>query len=299
MFYRLKNKLFRMRFDYQIRDILKTPPMPVVDAPWHFVSMVAKSDIMMYLLSMKAFYRHFGAGKLSVIIDRATPEASRALLEQHFPGICFIVLEDIDPDPCQKGGTWERLVHMVRLSEHEYAVQVDCDTLATGVNLDEVKQCIKTNTSFTYADNHWCIKTLREIAADAREIDSPYVGIALERTFSDWHKADELKYVRASSGFAGFAKGGASMLLLEQFHADMKRALGPRWREWGTEQSGSNFVIANSLKAAVLPFPRYATFPLPTDNSQAKFFHFIGSNRFRKNYFAQQGRRIIADLLVS
>jgi hypothetical protein len=296
MWYNLKKKISRRIFDQQIRGIGATSPMPVVDAPWSIVSMVAKPDIMMYLLSMKSFYRKLRRGKLIAIIDRDTPLWGRSILEQHFPGIRLIFLEDIDPTPIQRGGTWERLVYLIRHSQNEYVIQVDCDTLVVGDDIKEVVHCAENNIPFAYADINWSIKSLREIAEESKTIQSDYVGIVLERSFADWPDADTVKYVRASSGLAGFAKGGFTIPQLEQFHARMKQSLGPRWRDWGTEQSGSNFAVANSPNAITLPYPEYLTGPLRSHDARTKFIHFIGSNRFRDNYFAGQGKRIIGEL---
>lgn len=299
MWYNLKKRVPRQLFLWQIRTIAKTLPMPVIDAPLSIVSMVGKSDVLMYVLSMKALYRKLGKGKLVAIIAQDTPLASRKILNRHFPGILFVILEDIDPSPCQRGGTWERLVYIVRRSMQDYVIQVDCDTLVTGSDIDEVIRCIEANVSFVYADNHWTIKPLAEIAEEAREMKSNYIGVTLERCFGDWPDASRVKYVRGSSGFAGFAKGAISIQLLEQFHEQMKRSLGARWRDWGTEQSGSNFVIANSPSSVTLPFPAYATYPPPGPTEHTKFFHFIGSNRFRNGYFASKGRGVIDELMLN
>lgn len=299
MWYDLKKGVSRRLFLWQIRGIAKTPPMPVVDAPLSVVSMVGKADVLMYVLSMKVLYRKLGRGKLVAIITQDTPMSSRALLERHFPGIRFVILEGIDPSPCQRGGTWERLVYIVRQSAQEYVIQADCDTLVVGDDIDEVLRCVEANLSFNYADNHWGIKPLPEIAAEARATASNYVGIVLERCFGDWPDAAGLKYVRGSSGFAGFAKGSTSMQELEQFHERMKHSLGARWQEWGTEQSASNFVVANAPGAVTLPFPDYATYPSSSPAERTKLLHFIGSSRFRKHYFARKGREAIAELICS
>ena len=296
MYYNSKKKIARQVFEWQIKGITNTPPMPVVDAPWSIVSMVAKPDILMYLLSMKSFYRKLGRGKLIAIIDRDTPESGRVTLERHFPGIRLIYLEDIDPSPCQRGGTWERLFYLVRHSQDEYIMQVDCDTLVLGDDINEIVHCAENNIPFAYADNNWAIKSLRDIAKDANEVDWDYVGIVLERCFADWPDANTMRYVRASSGLAGFSKGGFTLPQLEYFHEHMKQSLGPRWKDWGTEQSGSNFAIANSPNAITLPFPEYRTGPEPNDDKRTKFFHFIGSNRFRDHQFANEGKRIVHEL---
>lgn len=301
MFYNLKKKIARERFEWQIRGIRKTPPIPVIDAPWSIVSLLGKPqpDILMYILAMKSFYRKLGKGKIIVITDRDTLNRARRALEPHFPGIRFEIIEDIDTGNCQRGGTWERLVYLIRRSQEEYVIQMDSDTLVTGTDIQEVIGCVRQNISFTYADNNWSIKTLREIAEEAKAVDSNYIGDVLERGFGNWPDAGTLKYVKGSSGFSGFAKGQFSISDLEAFHEQMKRSLGTRWREWGTEQSASNFMIANSSNAVTLSYPEYATGPLPRHPESGKFIHFIGSNRFRDHYFARQGQRIIRELLAT
>ncbi len=300
MFYNLKKQAARRRFNRQIADIRRTPPMPVVDAPWSIVSLLGKPtpDILMYILSMKSFYRRLGKGKIIVITDDETLAAHGKTLNHHFPGIRFERLDAIDPSPCQRGGTWERLVYLIRRSHEEYVIQLDSDTLVTGPNVTEVLDCIEKNLSFTYADNGWAIKTLAEIAEEASAETSDYIGDVLERSFADWPASGTTNYVRGSSGFSGFAKGAFSIADLNEFHEQMKQCLGTRWKEWGTEQSGSNYMIANALGAVVLPFPEYTTFPLHHDQEKAKFFHFIGSNRFYGDFFADQGKRIIGELLA-
>src|SRR3974390_3102678 len=95
------------------RAIFDTQPMPVIDAPWSIISMVSNADVQMYLLSLKSFYPKIGRGKIVAIIDRDMPRESRMVLERHFPGIRFVILEDIDVGICQRGGTWERIVHLL------------------------------------------------------------------------------------------------------------------------------------------------------------------------------------------
>src|SRR5260370_36758636 len=116
MFTRRKRQLQAWKFDWQIREVLNTPPIKVINAPWSIVSMVAKRDAMMYLLSMKSFYRKLGKGRIVAIIDRDTSRSTRQLLERHLVGIRFVTLEDIDTGACQRGGTWERLCYILELA---------------------------------------------------------------------------------------------------------------------------------------------------------------------------------------
>lgn len=296
MFYRLKKAMAGGRFRRQINDVLDTPPMPVRPGGLSIVSMVSNHDVQMYVLSMKSFYSRLGKGQLVVIIDRDMPAASRAQLSSHFPGIEFQVLEDIPVGKCQRGGTWERLYYLLGRTRNEYVIQLDCDTLAFGPDVQEILDCIATNRAFTLSGGEREVVSLREAARRARTISHPYVGIAAESLFDQYPGADGLRYVRGSSGFAGFAKGAFDATQIEEFHVQMERLLPDRWTEWGTEQCASNFAVANSPNALVLPSPKYANFDHHHDPRASTFLHFIGAYRYDDDLFANLGSKVIREL---
>jgi hypothetical protein len=296
MFYKFKKSLATSRFYRQTRDILDTRPVPLVPGPVAVVSMVSNNDVQMYLLSMKSFYRRLGRGQLVVVVDRDMPVAARDTLSRHFPGIEFQVLEDIDVGRCQRGGTWERLVYLLERTEREYVIQLDCDTLTFGADIQEVLDCVAQNRSFTLSGGEREIVDLPEAARRARTIKHPYVGIAAESLFDRYPKAETLRYVRGSSGFAGFAKGAFDRAQIEDFHVQMEKLLPARWTEWGTEQCASNFAVANSPGAVVLPHPKYGNFDHYHDPNDSSFLHFIGAHRFDDNFFAKQGHSVIQAL---
>ena len=297
MLYRLRQSLARRRFAAKTAAVLQTPPMLVRPGPATFVSMVANHDVQMYLLSMKSLYARVRQGRLLVIVDRDMPAAARATLSAHFPGIEFQTLEDIEVGPCQRGGTWERLIHLLDLSRDRYVVQVDCDTLAYGADVREVLDCIAGNRAFTLSGGVGSeIVTLSDAAHRAQAEPCAYVGIAAEALLDRLPDAEALRYVRGSSGFAGFAKGGVSRERIERFHQDMAGLLPGRWAEWGTEQCASNFAVANTPGACVLPAPKYWNFDREQDVGASSFLHFIGSYRFDDDRFAQLGQRVIGEL---
>ncbi len=293
MLHRWRSNLQKARFYRLTREILETPPMPVVDAPWSIISMVSNGDVQMYLLSLKSFYAHLGRGKIVAIIDRDMPVASRATLEKHFPGIRFVILEDIDTGICQRGGTWERILHILDHSNEEYTIQIDCDTLAFGHDISEVLACVESNTAFTLGSMWNNIVSLPEAAEFARQTKGNYVGVAAERLLDRYPDAAKWKYVRASSGFAGFAKGGISRRTIEDFHRNMEKLMGARWKEWGTEQCASNFAVANSPNAVVLHRPKYGNFSPEIEPEKASFLHFFGTYRYRDDFFAKRGQDVI------
>jgi len=297
MFYRWRTNRKRDRFYRQTRGIFETPPMPVVPAPWGIVTMVSNNDVQMYLLSLKSFYARIRRGKVTAIIDRDMPAASREILLRHFPGIEFVILEDIDTGECQRGGTWERLVYLLDRTRDEYMIQMDCDTLTCGV-INEVLDCAENNVAFTMPGPRYAIVPMLESAANARETEGNHIVIVAERLFDRYPHAEQLRYTRGSSGFAGFAKGGFARSQLETFHREMARLVGPRWTEWGTEQCASNFAIANSPNAIVLPWPKYQGGGPSTlgVRDQASFIHFYGTYRYLADSFAELGNRVIREL---
>lgn len=295
MLYRFRKSLRMRSFDRAIGGIFGTPPLRVEDAPWSIVSMVAKADVAMYLLALKSFYPKLGRGKVVAIIDRDMPQTARETLVRHVIGLEFVILEDIPTGECQRGGTWERLLYVLDRSEREYTIQLDSDTLSVG-DLSEVVYCVERNIPFAISDG-FEIMSLPKVAEEAEATPGNYIGIVAERLFARYPGAENLRYVRGSSGFAGFAWGGFTRAAVTRFHQEMERLIGAkRWREWGTEQSGSNFAIANSPGAIVLPRPDYATFLPRVPRREVKFFHFIGTFRFMDGYFAARGQEEIAQL---
>jgi hypothetical protein len=252
--------------------------------------------VQMYLLAMKSFYRRLGRGYLVAVIDRSMPTELRNQLLAHFPGIQFQILEDIDVGPCQRGGTWERVLYVLGRTDKEYVIQLDCDTLTFCPDISEVQACIGANRSFTLSGGEREIVNFAEAAKRARAINHPYVGIAAETLFDRYPGAENLRFVRGSSGFAGFAKGGFSRAQCEEFHVQMEKLMPKRWTEWGTEQVASNFAVANSPNAVVLPFPKYGNHDHGHDASTSGFLHFIGAYRFDNELFAELSRQEIEAL---
>ncbi|MDO9713103.1 hypothetical protein [Paracraurococcus lichenis] len=296
--YRYRRRLAYWKFDRVAGGILDTPPMPVVRPErCTIVSMVRPRDILMYLVSMKAFYRRIGGGRIVAIVDRDTPRSGYEMLARHLPGIEFQVLEDIDVGPCQRGGTLERILYILdRAEQGEYVVQVDADVMPTGPDIAELVRCVETRTAFTMADGATIIP-VREAAAFARTMTPDYIGDFAEGLFDRMPDADELRYVRGSSGLAGFAPGGFPRRRIEAFHREMEALVGPaRWREWGTEQCASNFAVANTPGGITLPYPQYTSFHPGCDRTVAKMYHFIGTYRFDEGVFAGLARAEITAL---
>ncbi len=284
MFFRLRRYLNYAKFDRQTRRVLDTPPIQYREAPLAIVSMVSNLDPQMYIIAVKALYRRLGRGKIVAIVDADMPEESRDLIRKHLVKVEFVHLEDINPGKCQRGGTWERVHYCVSRSAQEYVIQIDADTICVGL-LDAVVESVDQNRSFTLGEG-LPKNPLAEWAGIRAQDPGGHIVQAFEQRSKEYPDARNLMYVRGSSGFAGFAKGAYDTARLEQFHETMQGIHGERWKEWGTEQIASNYVVANSPDSIPLPHPQYSTYvggPIPVPCSA---LHFIGTFRFAGRIFA-------------
>lgn len=296
MFYNLKRRMGRWRLERSIHGVFETPPIRVSSAPWAVVSMVGDADIGMYLLAIKTFYRKLGAGRIVAIVSRNIKEKDLDTLKYHVSGVEIQIIDEIEVNGYQRGGCWERLIYILNRLDHEFVIQLDCDTITIGNDIDEIIKRVESNVSFAYVDGNRPVMSMAAAGIEARLSKSNYVGLALEQSFCDWPKADHFMYCRGSAAIAGFAKGRGDMGLLDFFYTNMKASLGDRWQEWGTEQCASNFMIANADEVQMLPFPAYATYPGLRNDRDVKMFHMLGSVRYADGYYAKRGAELIREL---
>jgi hypothetical protein len=295
MFYRIKRAVAYWRFSRIAKGILDTPPIALRPAPIRVVSMLQARDMLMYLLAIKSFYARIPGGAIEVIDDGSLTANDRARLVEHIPGISIKPAAAIETHPCPRGGTWERLLHILDLSASTYVVQLDSDILTTGP-IPEVNDAIARNLSFTLGSNpKYGIVSLEEAAALHDGADTSTQTVA-ERALPLLPDGMGRCYVRGCSGFAGFAVGASQRAVAETFSTKMEVVLGARWHEWGTEQVASNYLIANAPGGFVLPAERYATHYGHHNASDAALIHFIGTWRFRGGTYARFGRAEIARL---
>jgi hypothetical protein len=302
LFYRLRKFLAHSRFDHQTRRILDTPPISYKDAPLTIVSMVQESDVQMYILAIKALYRRLGRGRIATIVLANFPERDRELIQRHLGPVEFHTLEELPTGRCQRGGTWERLVFCVNRSANDFVIQIDCDVLCIGP-IQEVLRRVDENRAFVLAEG-LPIQPLTAWVEKGVARKSANIVTTFEIRGAELQDAEHALYVRGSSGFAGFAKGAATIELVENFHDAAAKVHGSRWTEWGTEQIASNFVIANSANADPLPYPKYATFEPEYATFQKKgitpdmsLLHFIGAYRFDDGVYPRLANREIDAIL--
>lgn len=294
----LSKEFNRKLFDWLVKDILNTSPLePTGDSPV-IVSMVCHRDILMYLLAVKSFYRALGRGRIVIINDGSLTGKDIGLLDFHVKPSEYIQASDLSSPRCPAYISWKKLFCIARYIKDVYTIQLDSDTLTVGAGLPDVDEYIDSDTSFILGtwENQQSASVL-EAAKAAKASNSTHVQMLAEKNFDRLPNADTLRYIRGCSGFDGFAVGSFDLDYLEEFSQQMYGLIGNKWNEWGSEQTTSNLIVANSSRAAVLPYPKYYNYWGKVE-SGSDFIHFVGSYRYHGGVYAGLARGIIRDSLT-
>jgi hypothetical protein len=291
---RARRKIDEAWFAKLARRVLDFRPLEMREAPLRFVSMVSHSDLCPWICAIRSVYAQVGEGTILVLDDGSLTQDDHAIIRRLVPLSRIEPISTVALGSCPRGGTWERLARIVELTSEAYVIQVDADTLALEA-IPEVVESYRQNRSFILGTTSGIVlEPVRDVAAKARTYLSSHVQCAAEMAMEHLPGADKLYYVRGSSGFAGFGRGLFDRNRLDSYSAAMRAMLGPRWDEWGTEQVSSNFIIANSAGAHVLPIHRYVCFSPSIDMSQAVFVHFFGTHRYELGVYANSVRHFLS-----
>ncbi len=283
------------------QGILDTAPIVAADDGVILFSMIGTAVLVPYLVAVKSLHLHLNRGRIVLLNDGTLTKADRDILAHHCDNPVILEKSDIDPSPCPRDNCWERLIAIIDRRRDAYVIQLDSDTVTTGP-IPEVLAAIDANRSFTLAggrDEAKCgFRSAREIAsifhADGPMTD--HVQAYAEVAMAKLPDAGNVRYIRGCAGFAGFARSDKGRAELSAFSTAMDDSLGDTWRQWGSEQVASNFVIANDPDPVQLPYDRYVNHweePLPSDPA---FVHFIGTYRFRRGNYSRCSKAAIAAL---
>lgn len=285
-------------FDRVAKGVLRTVPLSVSGESPLFLSMVCHRDVAAYLLAIKSLYLAIGQGRIVVIDDGSLNAEDCRILRHHIPRLDFLRVTDIDTRTCPRGACWERLVKIIQLTADNYVIQADADTLVSGA-IPEVVDCWKSNRSFLLGTDvgqevapaasvaREVLGWIEQARRHGRQVSAIMLAEAALATLPD---AFARRYVHASAGFAGFAKNAFNPHDLELFSSLMKERLGKLWNEWGSEQVASNYMLANSPSAVVLPFSRYACFEPHLPPGERSFLHYIGTYRFDHGVYQRKAQ---------
>lgn len=297
MFYRHRERVNRWWFAARCRGILDTPALPTEDSPVRILSMVSHRDLLMYLSAVKSLFTRIGEGRVVVVNDGTLTKEDIRVLEHHLRPVAITDANTLGSPHCPRGGTWERLLLIAEYVADHFVVQVDADTLTLGA-IPEVEKSVQENRSFTLGTSMGRqIVPLRAICEQMKKIEGDHVQGVAERNFDRLRGYESLRYIRGCSGFAGFARGSFGRESVEEFSMQMTSILGKKWNDWGSEQVTSNFIIANSPNASVLPYPRFCNFAPNVPYKESAFLHFIGTYRFRNGIYIRKTREVLECLM--
>jgi hypothetical protein len=283
------------------QGILDTPPIMAANDGIILFSMIGTAVLIPYLVAVKSLHFHLKRGRIILLNDGTLTAEDRAILARHCDNPVILEKPDIATSPCPRDNCWERLIAILDHRHDAYVIQLDSDTVTTGP-VPEILAAIVSNRSFTLAggleEARYGFRSAQEIAAIFHTKGSlrDHVQAYAEMAMAKLPDADTLRYIRGCAGFAGFAKSDAGRSLVSGFSQTMDQHLGDTWRQWGSEQVASNFVIANDTDPLQLPYDRYVNHwsePLPANPA---FVHFIGTYRFRKGNYSRCTRKAIAQL---
>lgn len=300
MFFRARRALHRAAFDFTIRGLLQTTPLPVADAPVTVVSMVCHGEVRMYLLALKSFVRQLGASPSVVVLNDGslTPEDA-GLLQKHIPSLSLVEISSIGTGSCPRGGCWERLLLISDLVQSGYVVQLDSDTL-TQQAIPEVLACISGNRSFTLLGDRSFpqAQPMLEAWGALKSNRSPQPQAVCERNFDRLPEAATLLYLRGNAGFVGFARDSITRERIEWFSERMRGIAEGTWDRWGSEQLTSNLLIANTEGSVPLAFPKYCSYWAhpEVEYSESAFVHFIGPYRYANGVYSKSAEEVLRAL---
>jgi hypothetical protein len=296
MFHNLKDKLNRYRFSRACKQIFITAPVTATtNDSVAVLTQLQHKDVILFLIAIKTFARQVSLSKVFIINDGSLNNEDIIMLRKHIPIADFYDAKQFADPLCPTGGCWERLLAIASFIDQFYIIQLDSDTLTLSA-LDEVKDCIKTNTGFVIGtwDNQE-IESMNVFSERVQKNDT-HVQMVAEAHFSKLDGSENLRYARGCAGFSGFAKNSFNKQFIIDFSTKMENQISSKWHEWGSEQVMSNVVVANLNKATVLPQPKY------TDCNNMKlpytcFVHFIGECRFRHFIYAKMAQKEIRKLI--
>jgi hypothetical protein len=287
------------------RAVLATPPIvPTADRVLLF-SMIGTRVLLPYLVAVKSLHGRLGIGRIAILDDGTLTDADRRLLAHHLADPAIRSIRDVDTGACPRGGTWERLLTLLDLRGDDYVIQLDSDTVTVG-DVPEVVEAIAANRSFTLLGGPEGegigILPLPAFVAwrypEGIAPDGAHIQAAIESRFGAYPDAAGYRYVRGCSGFTGFARGGPSgRREAARFSLAAEALVGEaRWREWGTEQVTSSFLLANEPDTRTLPYARYNNYWRQPIAADAAFLHFVGTNRYATDEYRARTRQAIAHL---
>jgi len=295
----IKTNLQRKWFDVSTNSIRATAPIDKKPGDIRFVSLVCHRDLNRYLIAIKSVYQQIGAGDVVILDDGSLTEQDRSILNHHLVKPTYYALDDVPTGDCPSYICWSRLLLIAELCQDHYILQVDSDIVAQKP-LPEALQAIEEQSAFILVNRqHPGRIALKDMGnwLDAQGWNNPNsLQLNAERAFARLPMADTDFYVRGSAAFVGFPKGCISKERIENFSRHIEKEVGPQWRQWGSEQTTTNYVIGNAQELRFLEYPAYVNQTPKIEVEQASLVHFFGTYRYYKNRYLRSAKAAINSL---
>ncbi|MGM0411164.1 MAG: hypothetical protein ACQEQF_10435 [Bacillota bacterium] len=309
IFYNLRNNLNYLYFNYRTKDIFKTKPVEsFFDNPDGSIhSMLCERDLQLYLLSIKSFLSRIKNIKLAVFVhsDGSLSEKSIELLKYHIKGLKIITKADARLFAQKKlsekamkirdyGGTFDRLIDSILWSQGNYHIQMDSDILTTA-NPEYINRwCNSGMFPFVISDLRKSMPELSKV-----DYDNAHIQTQCECRQNEISNVfgEEFKDTQGlCSGFYGWRNGDLKVEDIEKF-VNVCEKFDLNMKKWGAEQVTTTWLL--SLKNAErLPQKEYINLNKDTFSliDSAKIIHFIGSYRFKNNWYIKKSLSEISRL---
>jgi hypothetical protein len=295
---RILAKAGEWRFDRTAVNIRNTPPLEIVPGKVTFVSLVCHKDLDRYLLAIKSVYKRVGAGSIAVLDDGTLTDADRNVLNYQLGNPRYFHKDDIDTGPCPSYICWRRIMLILDLCQEGYVVQVDSDIVARAP-LEEALAAIEADEAFMIVNKtHPGHITLKEMSKWVKDKgwQGKTVQMEAERILCNYPQADEKRYLRGTAAFVGWPMNCATKEQLLDFSQFIESEIGPLWREWGSEQTSTNYLIANCPKLKLLEHPKYVNHFSNSTLEGAALVHFFGSHRYVGGRYLKYARSLLREL---
>lgn len=308
MFYRLRRSANYGLFRLKTRGIHSSPPIACQqDAPCEIHTMLSERDVPLYVVAIKSFLRYYPVLSVVVHSDGSLSQASVALIRHHVEGCKIIPVIEADDRARREIGTnsalsrwrgldasYRRVIDTEIWSSSKRRIIMDADILVMDYPEEVVNWIEHGESPFLIGQppspgppaSNGSVSAPRHMQTTFKEKVGPLSeSLGYPERFLDG----------TTSGFYGCT----DELPLERIERVLKAStdLGIPMTEWGGEQCTVLYLL--SVAGAVrLDSDRYFNFFADQVHKVdgARLIHFIGTDRFYKNIYANCASKVIESL---
>ena len=295
-----KSKVLHRYFDWDVRQVLKLSPLErekKIKPGLCVLSMLCKRDFFQYIISIYSFTQLLNPEKIVIVNDGTLNKEHLDTLVRMIPDITILNGIDYIDDRVPTYTSWRRMLALESFIQDYYVIQLDAD-LISRYDLIEVERAYNENRSFilgTNSKNRITIEEAKNNAKSRKETNIKHVQQLAEENLDSLQAINYQYYVRGCAGFAGYAKGSFTIDTLIDISNCMFGCIGDKWREWGSEQTAANILIANQPRSVILPLELYSS--VNKYNEELKLVHFLGSWRFDGFIYNKLAKKFIREHL--